>query len=159
VAGLEKSILLERLDHHWKEHSPRWTRCGRWCSCAYAQKTPINEYKQEAFGLFEKMLDAIREDVTRILMTSEIRMRPADDFQLPELPDFRPATSIRSPARMTRCRCRAPRCWARWAGRKRASPRCPVGTEDPFAGQGVSRNAPCPCGSGQKYKHCHGAAV
>jgi preprotein translocase subunit SecA len=75
--------------------SPRWTRCGRWCSCAYAQKTPINEYKQEAFGLFEKMLDAIREDDAHP-DDQRIRMRPADDFQLPELPDFRPATSIRS---------------------------------------------------------------
>ncbi|MBA4355940.1 MAG: preprotein translocase subunit SecA, partial [Novosphingobium sp.] len=87
--GLEKSILLERLDHHWKEHLATLDALRQVVFLrAYAQKTPINEYKQEAFGLFEKMLDAIREDVTRILMTSEIRMRPADDFQLPELPDF-----------------------------------------------------------------------
>lgn len=156
--SLEKSILLERLDHHWKEHLATLDALRQVVFLrAYAQKTPINEYKQEAFGLFEKMLDAIREDVTRILMTSEIRMRPADEFQLPELPDF--LTSHIDP----------------FTGENDALPAVPtmfgalppqaggslsVGapTADPFAGQGISRNAPCPCGSGQKYKHCHGVA-
>lgn len=130
---------------------------------AYAQKTPINEYKQEAFGLFERMLEAIREDVTRILMTSEIRLRPTEEFQLPELPDF--LTSHIDP----------------FTGENDAAPLAPApamfGTlppqaggaltqgdaaafgVDPYAGQGISRNAPCPCGSGQKYKHCHGVAA
>ena len=86
--GLEKSVLLERLDHHWKEHLATLDALRQVVFLrAYAQKTPINEYKQEAFGLFERMLEAIREDVTRILMTSEIRMTGPDDFQLPELPD------------------------------------------------------------------------
>ncbi|OYX63684.1 MAG: preprotein translocase subunit SecA [Novosphingobium sp. 32-60-15] len=156
--SLEKSILLERLDHHWKEHLATLDALRQVVFLrAYAQKTPINEYKQEAFGLFEKMLDAIREDVTRILMTSEIRMRPADEFQLPELPDF--LTSHIDP----------------FTGENDALPPVPamfgalppqaavslsVGapSADPFAGQGISRNAPCPCGSGQKYKHCHGVA-
>ncbi len=156
--SLEKSILLERLDHHWKEHLATLDALRQVVFLrAYAQKTPINEYKQEAFGLFEKMLDAIREDVTRILMTSEIRMRPADEFQLPELPDF--LTSHIDP----------------FTGENDALPPAPamfgalppqaggsltVGalSGDPYAGQGISRNAPCPCGSGQKYKHCHGVA-
>jgi preprotein translocase subunit SecA len=150
--------LLERLDHHWKEHLATLDALRQVVFLrAYAQKTPINEYKQEAFGLFEKMLDAIREDVTRILMTSEIRMRPADEFQLPELPDF--LTSHIDP----------------FTGENDALPAAPpmfgslppqaggsltVGgsTGDPYAGQNISRNAPCPCGSGQKYKHCHGIA-
>ena len=83
--NLEKSVLLERLDHHWKEHLATLDALRQVVFLrAYAQKTPINEYKQEAFGLFEKMLEAIREDVTRILMTSEIRMTSPEDFQLPE---------------------------------------------------------------------------
>ncbi|MFM6831410.1 MAG: SEC-C metal-binding domain-containing protein, partial [Novosphingobium sp.] len=157
--GLEKSILLERLDHHWKEHLATLDALRQVVFLrAYAQKTPINEYKQEAFGLFEKMLDAIREDVTRILMTSEIRMRPADDFQLPELPDF--LTSHIDP----------------FTGENDALPPAPAmfgavspqaagalsfgaAGGDPYAGQGISRNAPCPCGSGEKYKHCHGIAA
>ncbi len=156
--SLEKSILLERLDHHWKEHLATLDALRQVVFLrAYAQKTPINEYKQEAFGLFEKMLDAIREDVTRILMTSEIRMRPADEFQLPELPDFLtshidPFTGENDaiPAQTAMFGALPPQ-----AGGSLTLGE-PVG--DPYAGQGISRNAPCPCGSGQKYKHCHGIA-
>ena len=166
--GLEKSILLERLDHHWKEHLATLDALRQVVFLrAYAQKTPINEYKQEAFGLFEKMLDAIREDVTRILMTSEIRMRQAEEFQLPELPDFLtshidPFTGENDaippqdgpPANTV-------------GGMFGTLPSLAAGNlvgvgqsgENPFAGMEISRNAPCPCGSGRKYKHCHGIAA
>ena len=149
--NLEKSVLLERLDHHWKEHLATLDALRQVVFLrAYAQKTPINEYKQEAFGLFEKMLDAIREDVTRILMTSEIRMRQPEEFQLPELPDF--LTSHLDPL----------------TGEDDSHPamRQPTGAppfapltkaDNPYATTDIARNAPCPCGSGQKYKHCHGA--
>lgn len=159
--SLEKSILLERLDHHWKEHLATLDALRQVVFLrAYAQKTPINEYKQEAFGLFEKMLDAIREDVTRILTTSEIRLRPAEDFQLPELPDFLtshidPFTGENDAAPLAP----APAMFGtlpRQAGGSLSIGEAPA---DPFAGQGISRNAPCPCGSGQKYKHCHGIAA
>ncbi|GMM60262.1 preprotein translocase subunit SecA [Novosphingobium pituita] len=168
--GLEKSILLERLDHHWKEHLATLDALRQVVYLrAYAQKTPINEYKQEAFGLFEKMLDGIREDVTRILMISEIRMQPIDqmgDFQLPELPDF--LTSHIDP--FTGENDAVPQVPGAAAmlgalggglggsGFGGAAP-APVPGQDPYAGQGVNRNAPCPCGSGQKYKHCHGVAA
>ncbi len=159
--GLEKSILLERLDHHWKEHLATLDALRQVVFLrAYAQKTPINEYKQEAFGLFEKMLDAIREDVTRILMTSEIRMRPAEDFQLPELPDFLtshidPFTGENDavPASI------APSMFGALPPQAGGALTAGEPGGDPFAGQGISRNAPCPCGSGQKYKHCHGVAA
>jgi preprotein translocase subunit SecA len=86
---LEKAILLERLDNHWKEHLATLDALRQVVFLrAYAQKQPISEYKQEAFGLFEKMLEAIREDVTRILTTSEFRLARPEDFELPELPDF-----------------------------------------------------------------------
>ena len=157
--NLEKSVLLERLDHHWKEHLATLDALRQVVFLrAYAQKTPINEYKQEAFGLFEKMLEAIREDVTRILMTSEIRMGAPEDFQLPELPDFltshidpltgeddaRPVPSAQLFGTFT----------PPMAGSGQLEP---AGGADPYAGMGISRNALCPCGSGQKYKHCHGA--
>jgi preprotein translocase subunit SecA len=167
-ANLEKSILLERLDHHWKEHLATLDALRQVVFLrAYAQKTPINEYKQEAFGLFEKMLEAIREDVTRILMTAEFRMAAPEAMQLPDLPDFltnldlasfgesglqfshidpltgqddaRPIPSPASALGLIGLQDRAP----------------PAG--NPWAGQDISRNAQCPCGSGQKYKHCHGA--
>ncbi len=84
---VEKQILLDRLDHYWKEHLATLDALRQVVFLrAYAQKQPINEYKQEAFGLFERMLAAIREDVTRILMNSELRM--PDPVELPELPSF-----------------------------------------------------------------------
>ncbi|MEI6642882.1 MAG: preprotein translocase subunit SecA [Novosphingobium sp.] len=154
--NLEKSVLLERLDHHWKEHLATLDALRQVVFLrAYAQKTPINEYKQEAFGLFEKMLEAIREDVTRILMTSEIRMGAPEDFQLPDLPDF--LTSHIDPLTGEDDARVVP------AGQLFGTFTPPLlgsGAQepvDPYVGMGISRNAPCPCGSGQKYKHCHGA--
>jgi preprotein translocase subunit SecA len=86
---VEKSVLLERLDHYWKEHLATLDALRQVVFLrAYAQKQPINEYKQEAFGLFEKMLETIREDVTRILSTSELSMQSPMPMDLPELPDF-----------------------------------------------------------------------
>ena len=159
--SLEKSILLERLDHHWKEHLATLDALRQVVFLrAYAQKTPINEYKQEAFGLFEKMLDAIREDVTRILMTSEIRLRPVEDFQLPELPDFLtshidPFTGENDAAPLAP----APATFGAFSPQSGSGLSLADSGGDPYAGQGISRNAPCPCGSGQKYKHCHGVAA
>ena len=85
---LEKRILLDRLDYHWKEHLATLDALRQVVGLrAYAQKQPINEYKQEAFGLFESMLETIREDVTKLLLTAELRP-PAPPQRLPDLPDF-----------------------------------------------------------------------
>ena len=115
---------------------------------AYAQKTPINEYKQEAFALFERMLETIREDVTRILCNSELKFPAMDQQGLPELPDFLTAgqfdpfapTGVEASARV----------------HEMAFGEAPRAAPDPYAEQNLSRNALCPCGSGKKYKHCHG---
>jgi preprotein translocase subunit SecA len=154
--SVEKSVLLERLDFYWKEHLATLDALRQVVFLrAYAQKTPINEYKQEAFGLFEKMLETIREEVTRILSVSELQFTQPTDYQLPELPDF--LTSHIDP----------------FTGENDAIPAMPgavtmlgnlgggvaVAGEDPYAAMGLSRNAACPCGSGRKYKHCHGATV
>jgi preprotein translocase subunit SecA len=157
---VEKSILLERLDHHWKEHLSTLDALRQVVHLrAYAQKQPISEYKQEAFGLFEKMLEAIREDVTRILTTSEFRLARPEDFELPELPDFLtgqidPFTGLDEGA-AAQVPGAAAMLEAMAMGAAAGAGRGP----DPFADSGISRNAPCPCGSGQKYKHCHGALV
>ena len=121
---------------------------------AYAQKQPINEYKREAFGLFEKMLEQIREDVTRVLSTSQLQFQPPPS--LPDLPDFltghvgpligddaNALPMVGSDAMLATLG-------------TQAAPT--AGGMDPFASMGLSRNATCPCGSGKKYKHCHGAA-
>ncbi|HEX8057553.1 MAG TPA: SEC-C metal-binding domain-containing protein, partial [Novosphingobium sp.] len=160
---VEKSVLLDRLDHYWKEHLATLDALRQVVFLrAYAQKTPINEYKQEAFGLFEKMLETIREDVTRILTTSDLQFSPAPEIGLPELPDF--LTGHIDPFTM-------PPPSGEVAAQPvfGASPTSAFGLAeaglalaeaggDPYAGQNLSRNAVCPCGSGKKYKHCHGIA-
>ncbi len=160
--SIEKSILLQNLDHHWKEHLAMLDALRQVVHLrAYAQKTPINEYKQEAFAMFERMLVAIREDVTRTLAWAEFQFQapPA----LPELPDFLtthidPLTGLDNSGD-----------WDAGAAGLISNelpqlqiPR-PGGEalgDDPASWEGrVNRNSPCPCGSGRKYKQCHGAVV
>lgn len=162
---VEKSILLERLDHHWKEHLATLDALRQVVFLrAHAQKQPINEYKQEAFGLFEQMLDTLREDITGILLKSELRMAPPVQDELPDLPDFLtghidPLTGLDN-SNDDDGSARRPELFGSLAG----SPRAAFGPggvnkDNPYADQEISRNAPCPCGSGNKYKHCHGTAA
>jgi preprotein translocase subunit SecA len=163
---VEKSILLDRLDHHWKEHLATLDALRQVIGLrAYAQKQPINEYKQEAFGLFESMLEVIREDVTRVLMTAQLRMpAPIQPMELPELPDF--LTGHIDPffgaddANGTGRPVGAEAIMGALASGPMAAASAggAEGAPNPFAGEEIGRNAPCPCGSGSKYKHCHGAA-
>ncbi|MES2781237.1 MAG: preprotein translocase subunit SecA [Pseudomonadota bacterium] len=155
---VEKSILLQTLDHHWKEHLSTLDALRQVIYLrAYAQKNPVNEYKQEAFGLFERMLSAIREGVTKTIATNDFRAE--EEFvspDLPELPDF--LTTHIDPftgednsddidaGSLGLVTTTIPR------------PQVASSNNDPFAGNpDLRRNDPCPCGSGQKYKHCHGA--
>jgi len=162
---VEKQVLLDRLDFHWKEHLATLDALRQVVFLrAYAQKQPINEYKQEAFGLFEVMLETIREDVTRILMTSQLRIAPPQPMTLPDLPDFLtghidPFTGMDDSADGDRSELN-PALFGSLAG----SPFAAAGaggaeTDNPYSGMDISRNEPCPCGSGNKYKHCHGAMV
>ena len=161
---VEKSILLERLDYHWKEHLATLDALRQVVFLrAYAQKQPINEYKQEAFGLFESMLDKLREDITSILLKSELRLAPPPQQALPDLPDFLtghidPLTGLEDSNDGDGSAARAA-----LFGALAGSPQAAAGPggaagENPYAGMDISRNALCPCGSGNKYKHCHGAA-
>jgi len=158
--GIEKSVLLQTLDHHWKEHLSTLDALRQVVFLrAYAQKQPINEYKQEAFALFERMLQNIREDVTRTVARIDLRFEEPEALPLPDLPDFLtthidPFTGEDNSADIdggdlgvianTLPPMQSPR------------PDLPEG-ENPYAALDISRNAPCPCGSGSKYKHCHGA--
>ncbi|MBS0504692.1 MAG: SEC-C domain-containing protein, partial [Proteobacteria bacterium] len=156
---VEKSVLLQSLDHHWKEHLSTLDALRQVIHLrAYAQKTPINEYKQEAFALFERMLEAIREDVTRVLAHAQFMAAPPP---MPAMPNF--VTTHIDPLTGE------DNSWDMDAGDLLVTAPLPplqiarpdmaddLG-DDPAQWEGrVSRNAPCPCGSGQKYKHCHGA--
>ncbi len=155
---LEKSVLLQSLDHHWKEHLATLDALRQVIHLrAYAQKTPINEYKQEAFALFERMLVAIREDVTRILAHVRVEDSPPP---LPEMPDFvtthyDPLTGGDDSYDIDAATLGL--VTTRIAPLQMVQPEPDESLSDPsqWAGK-VSRNAPCPCGSGRKYKHCHG---
>lgn len=158
---VEKSVLLDRLDHYWKEHLATLDALRQVVFLrAYAQKTPINEYKQEAFGLFEKMLESIREDVTRILTTSELQFSQPAEMDLPELPDFLtghidPFFTPEAGGEVSATPVFG------GAGTGAAGAIIDAGVrpgEDPYKDQNLNRNAACPCGSGKKYKHCHGVA-
>ncbi|WP_312489905.1 preprotein translocase subunit SecA [Sphingomonas sp.] len=160
--SVEKSILLQNLDHHWKEHLATLDALRQVVHLrAYAQKTPINEYKHEAFSLFQRMLDNIREDVTRTIAYAQFQLQAPPE--LPELPDF--ITSHFDPFTGED----NSNDWDA-AARGLLQPQMPpmqipqpdgadLGT-DPSQWEGrVNRNAACPCGSGLKYKHCHGAVT
>ncbi|HTM96434.1 MAG TPA: preprotein translocase subunit SecA [Croceibacterium sp.] len=164
---VEKSVLLDRLDHHWKEHLATLDALRQVVFLrAYAQRTPINEYKREAFGLFENMLERIREDVTQSLMTRELRMAPMapPPIELPDLPEFLtghidPLTGTAElPPGQRMAGAETVLGALAAAPRPTAGPGGAEGDANPYAALNVSRNAQCPCGSGQKYKHCHGAA-
>ncbi len=162
---VEKDVLLRQLDFHWKEHLATLDALRQviWMR-GMAQKQPINEYKQEAFGLFETMLDTLREEVTKILFRAELRIAPPQPQALPDLPDFLtghidPFTGLDNSADGDGSE-QMPELFGSLAG----SPRAAFGPgganpENPFANLDISRNAPCPCGSGNKYKHCHGAVA
>jgi preprotein translocase subunit SecA len=161
---VEKQILLDRLDYYWKEHLSTLDALRQVVFLrAYAQQQPINEYKREAFGLFENMLEDIREDVTRILMTSQLRLTPPP-MQLPDLPDFLtghidPFTGMDDSSDADGS-ARIPELFGALAGTSFAAEGAGgAGHDNPYVAMDISRNAPCPCGSGQKYKHCHGAMV
>jgi preprotein translocase subunit SecA len=155
---IEKSILMQTLDHHWKEHLATLDALRQVIHLrSYAQKKPIDEYKQEAFLLFERLLVSIREEVTRILMRLELQITPPP---LPPLPEFitrhiDPFSGEDDTADIDAATgailsnlppLAAPRADFGAVGQSRVD----------TATSPVSRNAPCPCGSGKKYKHCHG---
>src|SRR4051812_17026464 len=154
---VEKQLLIQTLDHHWKEHLATLDALRQVIHLrSYAQKKPIDEYKQEAFLLFERLLVAIREDVTSKLMKAQIQLEPPP---LPELPDFitqhlDPFSADDDTADLD----------AAALGRMPTlppllnipQPLMPQREDGGVAEAPVSRNAPCPCGSGKKYKHCHG---
>ncbi len=143
--------LIQTLDHHWKEHLATLDALRTVIHLrSFAQKKPIDEYKQEAFALFERLLVAIREEVTKTLLRAQVQLN--EPAPMPTgLPDF--ITSHFDPLSGDDDTDDRDAASAMFAPRQQAPlPPMPEGAVEP-----ESRNSPCPCGSGQKYKHCHGA--
>ena len=171
----EKSLLLQILDQTWKDHLLSLDHLRQGINLrAYAQRDPLNEYKREAFELFEGMLVDLRQRVTSVLSHIELRVDPPPEpapamvFSFAEpasmereeaLADAEAAMPARAPSGPARGR--ANRTSSRGngyaggngearglAGERNSAPRAPWA--------GTPRNAACPCGSGKKFKHCHG---
>ncbi len=164
----QKAALLGVLDQAWKDHLLTLDQLRQGIHLrGYGQRDPLNEYSREAFSLFQIMLEHIREQVTKALMHAEVRLPSMEELlarqiQMQELrgtaPDEVP-TDEPLPTGMVR---RFPP--QRTAqGRQASAPPAQRPTQhafnqqDPSSWTNTPRNAPCPCGSGKKYKHCHGA--
>ncbi len=154
----EKSILLERIDHHWKEHLSTLDALRQVVHLrSHAQKNPVNEYKLEAFGLFENMLGAIREDVTKTIATNEFKLNDAFDMDsLPDLPDF--LTTHIDPLTGEDNSADDDGATAGFITSTLPPRQAPENNlpDDVMNDPDLRRNDPCPCGSGRKFKHCHG---
>jgi preprotein translocase subunit SecA len=153
---VEKQVLIQTLDHHWKEHLATLDALRQVIHLrSYAQKKPIDEYKQEAFLLFERLLVSIREEVTRVLMRAQVQLQDAPP---PPLPDFitqhlDPFSGDDDTADLDAA---ARGLLADMPPLSIPQPPLPQRDDGNVVEAPISRNAPCPCGSGKKYKHCHG---
>ena len=153
---LEKSVVLQLLDQHWKEHLLNLDHVRQGINLrAFGQKDPLNEYKTEAFGAFENMLNSMSETITQTLCLVEVNVTdgaPVDPdlYDEPEMMEGR-----QDPALMGTGAQQPPRPEANRTITPMAEKR-PFDKDDPTTWGKVQRNAVCPCGSGKKYKHCHG---
>ena len=137
----ERNVMLQALDAHWREHLSALDHLRQGIHLrGYAQKNPKQEYKREAFELFEGLLEQVRKEVTRVVFTVQIRSQedveetvPHADVQNVQYQHASFDEALGADA----------------AGE-------PESPQPAQAGPKVGRNDPCPCGSGKKYKHCHG---
>jgi preprotein translocase subunit SecA len=158
---IEKSLLIQTLDAVWKEHLYALDHLRQGIGLrAYGQLDPLNEYKSEAFALFNAMLDELKERVTSML--SRVELAPEqptspEPFFAPPVPtSFVESHPAALPAFASE-----PEMALELAGGFSQEPTQPIQAEavnpgDPSTWRGIGRNAACPCGSGRKYKHCHG---
>ena len=156
---LERTILLQSIDSHWKEHLAQLDHLRQVIQLrAYGQRNPLDEYKTESFSMFESMLTNTRENVALLLSHIEIR-RPEEVPSLAE-----PDRDSMNESRLGNNNSRAalPGSTAQWKQTPRNAV-CPCGSGKKYkhchglVTPKVGRNDPCPCESGKKYKHCHGA--
>lgn len=132
--GFARSLLLQILDQLWRQHisALEALRQGIYLR-GYAQKQPKQEYKREAFNMFEQLLDQIRETLVRVLMQVQINVKPAEEPAQQPVEEPAPAEATGS-----------------------ALENMPKEELDPALFAHVGRNDPCPCGSGRRFKDCHG---
>jgi preprotein translocase subunit SecA len=166
IRRVEKAALLHVLDQSWKEHLLTLDHLRQGIHLrGYAQRDPLNEYSREAFQLFEVMLSEIRLNVTKLLMHAKVTMPSLDDMAAAaktprmelhgNLPGDAMGDGTILPEGMIH---RLPSRAERAAPVSLAPVHIKFDAGDPASWIHTPRNAPCPCGSGKKYKHCHGGA-
>ncbi|AXK38692.1 preprotein translocase subunit SecA [Crenobacter cavernae] len=146
LAQFERALVLQMLDNHWREHLAAMDHLRQGIHLrGYAQKNPKQEYKREAFELFADMLERVKKSVVGVLMT--VQVRGQDDVE---------AVEPHAPSEMQMSHAEPEPALAGYA-------EAAEGGNNPYApavlaaqGIRIGRNDPCPCGSGQKYKACHG---
>ena len=152
---VEKSLLLQLLDQAWKEHLLTLDHLRQGIGLrAYAQRDPLNEYKQEAFNLFEEMLDGLRDRVTSVLAHVQFQEAPDESAFQPrqqEMHETRSDPALEQDGQQAGDQSSG---GATPSSRRQAAAN--IDPADPSTWGKVARNAACPCGSGKKYKHCHG---
>lgn len=145
----ERAVMLQSIDRHWREHLAALDHLRQGIHLrSYAQKNPKQEYKREAFVLFENLLHAVKSEVTKVTMLVQVQTR--DDVEAVEQPQnvanvqYQHADFDEALANTT----------SDMAGENNP----PIDSAEPVVRDGikVGRNDPCPCGSGKKYKQCHG---
>ncbi len=151
VRHLEKAVMLQVLDEHWKEHLSNMDHLRQGIGLrGYAQKDPKQEYKREAFTLFEDMLDVVKYEVVGLL--SKVQLRSEEEVQEMEAQRQQQEMEFNHPTLNTESAAKTATQSTKLAEQKMA-PQAAV----PLQVTKVGRNDPCPCGSGKKYKKCHGA--
>jgi len=154
---VEKSILLQTLDFLWREHLVMLEHLRQVIGLrGYGQLDPLNEYKAEAFALFETMIANLRQAVSGQLMRVEITQQPPEEEteQLPFM-EAHKVDPLTGDDEMALAAALAPALAGNGHGAQ-AGARAARNPKDPTSWGKVGRNEPCPCGSGKKYKHCHG---
>jgi len=132
----EKAVMLRALDHHWKEHLALMDHLRQSVNLrGYAQKNPIQEYKRESFSMFTLLLETINVEMVKALCSVSIEQNQSPTGE--DAPVEKTQTEQPSPQQA------------------KPNPR-PSDAQQPKRTKKIGRNDPCPCGSGKKYKHCHG---
>ena len=145
IRQFERAVMLQSIDSHWREHLAALDHLRQGIHLrSYAQKQPIQEYKKDAFELFALMLDSINSEVTRILLTVQFRneaeLQKVEEPKAPRNVQYHHADYDEALGK----------------GDDAAAAKAAPAQTFVRQGQKVGRNDPCPCGSGKKYKHCHG---
>ncbi|MEX0584443.1 MAG: preprotein translocase subunit SecA [Natronospirillum sp.] len=136
----ERQVMLQVLDQHWKEHLHQMDQLRQGIHLrGYAQKNPKQEYKKEAFALFQEMLESVKRESIRVL--SRVQVRSREEVEAMERKRAEQEAALRE---------------LQQRQQEMAAQQGDNAAADPNAVPKVGRNEPCPCGSGKKYKHCHG---